>query len=481
MAEVLSAFRGLLSDEVLQRVTGSPLIGGNRIKILRNGEENYAEWEAAIASAQDTIHIEMYIVHNDKTGRHFRDLLVARAREGVRVKVLHDWLGSLRLLKRGLWKPLVDAGGKVRAANPPKFDTLLGWTSRDHRKLLIIDGSVAFIAGLCVGDAWVGDKEKRVVPWRDTGVAIYGPSVAYAEEAFEASWRLAGTPVAPRERPHAVEGSHEGDTALRIVATTPDVAGLYRLDLLVAATAKEYLWLADAYFLGNSPYIQALRSAAEDGVDVRLLVPHGSDLQWIGNVSRTTYRSLLEAGVRVFEWNGPMMHAKTAVCDGRLVRIGSTNLNIASWIGNWELDVVVEDRGLAEEMREFYREDLANSTEIVITGRNKVRPVRPLSPRGRRPTLTSGGKSVLAGVVKVSSTVNDVVTGRRRLSRTESASLLSIGAFLFLCGVVFLVLPRLIAYPLGVILGWAGIFFLVKSLQLRFGQPKRKRNRKKKE
>ncbi len=477
MADVFPGFRGLLSDDVLQRVTGSPLMGGNRVRILRDGSENYPEWEAAITEARRTIHLEMYVVHDDETGRRFRDLLAARANAGVKVRVLYDWLGSLNPLKGGLWKPLVEAGGEVRAANPPRLNTLLGWTSRDHRKLLTVDSSVAFISGLCVGNAWTGDKARRVAPWRDTGVAIYGPSVAHAEEAFAASWRLAGAPVPARERLSAQEIASQGDTALRIVATTPDVAGLYRLDLLVAATAKEYLWLADAYFLGNSPYIRALRSAAEDGVDVRLLVPQGSDLQWIGNVSRTMYRSLLESGVRVFEWNGPMMHAKTGVCDDRLVRIGSTNLNISSWMGNWELDVVIEDAGPAQEMREFYKEDLANSTEIVITGRNKVRPVKPLSPRGRRPTISSGGKSVLAGVVKVSSTVEDVVTGRRRLSKTEAASLLSIGAFLFLCAVVILVLPKLVAYPIGIALLWAGIFFLAKSLQLRFGKQKRKRKR----
>ncbi len=477
MADVFPGFRGLLSDDVLQRVTGSPLMGGNCVRILRDGSENYPEWEAAITEARRTIHLEMYVVHNDETGRRFRDLLAARANAGVKVRVLYDWLGSLNPLKGGLWKPLVEAGGEVRAANPPRLNTLLGWTSRDHRKLLTVDSSVAFISGLCVGNAWTGDKARRVAPWRDTGVAIYGPSVAHAEEAFAASWRLAGAPVPARERLSAQEIASQGDTALRIVATTPDVAGLYRLDLLVAATAKEYLWLADAYFLGNSPYIRALRSAAEDGVDVRLLVPQGSDLQWIGNVSRTMYRSLLESGVRVFEWNGPMMHAKTGVCDDRLVRIGSTNLNISSWMGNWELDVVIEDAGPAQEMREFYKEDLANSTEIVITGRNKVRPVKPLSPRGRRPTISSGGKSVLAGVVKVSSTVEDVVTGRRRLSKTEAASLLSIGAFLFLCAVVILVLPKLVAYPIGIALLWAGIFFLAKSLQLRFGKQKRKRKR----
>ena len=122
------------------------------------------------------------------------------------------------------------------------------------------------------------------------------------------------------------------------------------MDLLVAVAARERLWLTDAYFMATPPYRQALRSAALDGVDVRLLVPHGSDIEWIANVSRTMYRSLLEAGVRVFEWNGPMVHAKTAVADGRWTRIGSTNLNVSSWLGNWELDVGIEDEGIAREM-----------------------------------------------------------------------------------------------------------------------------------
>lgn len=481
MAEQFCGFGGLSFDDVLLRVTGSPIVGGNAVRILRNGKENYPEWEAAIESAQKTIHIEMYIIHNDTTGRHFRDLLVARARAGVKVRVLYDWFGSISILGKAMWRALVDAGGEVRAANPPSFSSLLGWTSRDHRKLLTVDRSVAFISGLCIGNAWVDDKTRHVAAWRDTGVVIRGPSVAYAEEAFAASWRLAGPPVPARELSRVAEITHQGNVNLRIVATSPEIAGLYRLDLLTAAVAKDYLWLADAYFLGNSPYIQALRSAAMNGVDVRLLVPRGSDLQWIGNVSRTMYRSLLEAGVRVFEWNGPMMHAKTAVCDDRMTRIGSTNLNIASWIGNWELDVVIEDAGLAVEMKEMFMEDLGNSTEIVITGLNKVRPARPLSPTGRRPALSSGGKSVLAGVVKVGATLNDAVTGRRRLGRTESASLLSIGWFLSLFAIAGIAFPKSIAYPLGAILGWAGVFFIVKSLQVRFGKtrPKRKQKRNK--
>ena len=479
MAEVSCGLGGLSFNDALLRVTGSPVVGENAVRILRDGKQNYPEWEAAIESAQKTIHIEMYIIHNDRTGRHFRDLLVARAGAGIKVRVLYDWFGSISTLGRGMWRALVDAGGEVRVVNPPGFGSLLGWASRDHRKLLTVDRSMAFISGLCIGDAWVGDGTKKGAPWRDTGVVIRGPAVAYAEEAFAAAWRLAGPSIPAREPGYAAEIAQEGDVSISIVATSPEFAGLYRLDLLAAAVAKDYLWLTDAYFLGTSPYIQALRSAAMDGVDVRLLVPRGSDIQWIANISRTMYRSLLEAGVRVFEWNGLMMHAKTAVCDDRMARVGSTNLNISSWIRNWELDVVIEDTGLAKEMKEMFVEDFRKSTEIVITGLNKVRPARPLAPTGRLIPASSGGKSVLAGVVKVGSALNDAVTGRRRLGRTESASLMSIGWFLFLFATAVVLFPKSIAYPLGAILGWAGIFFIVKSLQLRFGKTRPKRRRKK--
>ena len=133
----------------------------------------------------------------------------------------------------------------------------------------------------------------------------------------------------------------------------PNSVGLYRLEQLVAAGAREYLWLTDAYFIGTTMYVQSLRAAAQDGVDVRLLVPSASDIPIVSALSRANYRALLEAGVRVFEWNGPMIHAKTAVVDGKWARVGSTNLNIASFMGNWELDVTVEDERFAREMEEM--------------------------------------------------------------------------------------------------------------------------------
>jgi len=466
--------RALTADAFL-RASGAPLVHGNSLRILRDGEENYPEWLKAIESAEKTIHLEMYIIHNDQTGRRFRDLMAEKARQGVKVRVLYDWVGSAGPLAYRMWKPAREAGAEVRAANPPSMDSLLGWASRDHRKLLTIDGSLAFISGLCMGDAWAGDPSRGIPPWRDTGVEIRGPAVADAEVSFAEAWKTAGGSIPVAQISRRQNLPRAGNVSLRVVAASPDTASLYRLDLMVAASASKTLWLSDAYFIGTTAYLQALRSAALDGVDVRILVPHGSDIQWIANVSRTMYRVLLEAGVRIFEWNGPMMHAKTAVADGRWARIGSTNLNLASWLGNWELDVVIEDEKIGEQMGRMFLEDLDNATEIVLTPRNRVRLAQPRPATTRANQPSAGGKYVLSGVLRVGSAIQSTVKGHRPLSQTESSSHFTIALFIGILALICFFLPRVIAYPAGVLLAWAGLLLLVKALRTRFGKEARRK------
>ena len=163
------------------------------------------------------------------------------------------------------------------------------------------------------------------------------------------------------------------------------MAGLFRLDQLIAALARERLWLTDAYFVGLTPYVQALCAAARDGVDVRLLVPGASDIPVVSPLSRAGYRPLLESGVRVFEWNGSMLHAKSAVADARWARVGSTNLNVASFWANYELDVAVEDERVPGEVAEMYEQDLEHATEIVLARRNRVRRSTHGQRRRRQP------------------------------------------------------------------------------------------------
>src|SRR5215813_4490703 len=216
----LARRRRLLTEDAFQRVAGAPRVTGNRLVVLRDAAENYPAWIAAIESARHVIHLEMYIVHDDAVGRRFRDLLTEKARAGVRVRVLYDWLGSMRTIYSGLWTPLRAAGGEVRVANPPSLDGALGLISRDHRKLLTVDGAVAFISGLCIGDAWIGDAARGVSPWRDTGVQISGPAVADADMAFATAWVRAGDPVPEEDLPRREDIPAAGSVALHVIATS---------------------------------------------------------------------------------------------------------------------------------------------------------------------------------------------------------------------------------------------------------------------
>ncbi len=316
---------------------------------------------------------ESYSIHEDHTGNKFADVLIGKAREGVRVRLIYDWMGGFGKTSRRFWNRLRMAGVEVGCYNPPRPDRPLGWISRDHRKMVAIDGQVGFVTGLCVGRKWEGVPEKKIDPWRDTGLEVRGPAVADIEATFAQVWAMIGEAIPEDELVKRDDLPQAGEMSLRIVATLPVTASMFRVDQLVAALARKRLWLTDAYYAGTSAYMQALRGAAMDGVDVRLLVPNGTDIPILRPLSRAGYRPLLNAGVRVFEWNGTMVHAKTAVADGRWARVGSTNLNISSWVGNCELDVVIEDEVFAREMEEMYLQDLTNATEIVLDAKEKMR------------------------------------------------------------------------------------------------------------
>ena len=257
-----------------------------------------------------------------------------------------------------------------------------------------------------------------------------------------------------------------GTVMARVVASTPTTAQLYRLDQLIAAGARRSLWLTDAYFVGTTLYVQALKSAATDGVDVRLLVPGSSDVPFIGSLSRAGYRPLLEAGVRVFEWNGSMLHAKTAVADSRWARVGSTNLNLTSWIGNWELDVAVEDESFAKAMEAMYLDDLSHATEVVLTARRRVRLSQQREPRRRRPlTRTSGGRAA-AGALGVGSAVGAAITNHRVLGPAEARVMATAGLLLLVLSAVAMKWPRVVAIPLSVVLGWVALSLFSRAATL---------------
>jgi len=457
-----------LANQAFSRAAGAPLIGGNRVRLLKDARENYPAWLEAIGSAKRHIHFESYIIHEDNTGREFAEALIAKARECVRVRLIYDWMGGFGKTSRAFWNHLRAGGVEVRCYNPPRLDSPLGWLSRDHRKMLAVDGQVGFVTGLCVGRMWVGVPEKRIEPWRDTGVEVRGPSVAEIEQAFAAVWAMMGEPIPETELIGRDALARAGDMSLRVVASEPATAGLFRVDQLVAALAKNRLWLTDAYYAGTTAYVQALRAAAKDGVDVRLLVPNGTDIPILRPLSRAGYRPLLEAGVRVFEWNGTMLHAKTAAADSNWARVGSTNLNVASWLGNCELDVMVEGESFAREVEEMYLQDLENATEVVLDAKQKVRA--PGEPPHPHPVLTSGGGSggrAAAGALRIGNAVGAAFTNKRVLEPVESRIMLTVGVALLASAILFAKFPRVLVYPIIVVCVWIAVALLYKGYKLR--------------
>jgi len=251
-----------------------------------------------IAGAERWVHFENYIIRADGTGRRFAEALAERARAGVRVRVLYDALGSIGTSGR-YWRSLRRAGVDVRAFHPLLSARFLDAMFRDHRKLVVADGARAMIGGLCIGDEWAGDLPRRRRPWRDTMVTVSGPAAAAADGTFARIWERAGAPL-PADELEA-DPVECGPGAVRVVAGAPGRARMYRAVQFLAASARQRLWITDAYLIAPPPLYAALLDAARDGVDVRLLVPGTSDLAVLRNFTRVGYRELLHAGARIFD------------------------------------------------------------------------------------------------------------------------------------------------------------------------------------
>lgn len=458
-----------IAERAVSRAAGAPLVAGNDVRLLLDAQANYDAWLAAIAAAEHVIYFENYIIAPDATGRLFRDALAEKARRGVKVRVLQDWLGSLRA-GRKFWAPLINAGGIIRVHNPFRFESPLGWLSRDHRKSMVVDGHTGFVSGICISDRWLGDPKRGVEPWRDTGVEVRGPAVTDLLAAFAQMWAENGRKLDDEEFAELAPPQERGDIHVRVIATAPNLAGVYRLDLLVSALAQKRLWLTDAYFAGMPAYIQALRAAARDGVDVRLLVPGGSDLPWLRPLTTAGYRPLLEAGVRVFEWNGSMLHAKTAVADGRWARVGSTNLNLASWMTNHELDLAIEDNGFAALMEKTYERDLEHATEVVLRARKRVRLPKADDARSK-----PGGGSMAratAGALRLGRTVGAAMMNRRVFASDEARTIFWVAPVPLVFAILAIFFPRLFAWPLAFLLIWASIALWLRAGKLRKGSKK---------
>lgn len=469
-----------VAERAMLRASDARQVRGNAARLLVDGPEAFRAWERAIGVAERWIHLENYVIRDDRTGRAFRELLAERARAGVRVRVLYDWLGCWATPAR-FWRPLRDAGAEVRAFAPPSARDPLNFFRRDHRKVVVVDGSYASVAGMCIGDEWGGDPASGVPPWRDTGVEFRGPVAAAIDRAFARSWAFAGPPLSPDEVPDPNTVERVGDVAVRVVEGEPGRSRIYRLSQFVAVGVERRLWMTDPYFVAPPAMTEALAAAARDGVDVRVIVPAYNNWPMVGGMSRAGYRPLLEAGVRLFEWEGPMIHAKTAVADGVWSRIGSSNMNLASLLGNWEMDVAVLDRGFAEEMEALFLRDLASSVEIALatpvrvtaTGRRERRATdrqmvenpqegggaeRASAREARRRAFRGGGVGRTMGrLARAGSMLGRALVGQRTIGREDRGWIGALSLILFTASVLGFWFPRLVGWPVAFLLFWMGV------------------------
>ena len=389
-------------QRAFERVSDAPLREGNRLSLLKNGPQTYDEWLEEIGRAKKWIHLENYIFKDDGVGYRFAEALKEKVADGVAVRVLYDWYGSMDT-PESLWRELRAVGVDVRVFNPFSLSAPLEVFLRDHRKSLAVDGEYGSVGGVCIADQWVERSPATGLYYRDTAVRFRGPAVADLEVAFARVWDRSGTPLPTEERPEAEGLEPAGEEAARLVIQEPGKMRIVRMLQIVAAAAKERLWITDAYFMAGPHLNQALMSAARDGVDVRLLLPATNDLPLVGTISCAGYRQLLESGVRIFEYGGLMMHAKTTVTDGWSSRVGSTNLNVTGLLTDWEVDLIVENRSFGAKMEEMFEEDLADSREVRLGGtarRPRPEPA-PHCPRKTPPPTRLGreplGREQLAG------------------------------------------------------------------------------------
>ena len=465
----------------MDRATGAGSIGGNQLRLQFDGSSTFEAWLEAIDGARRFVHFENYILRDDRVGRAFRDALVAKAREGVPVRVLFDWVGCWATPRR-YWKPFREAGVEVRAFNRPSVRDPLGLFQRDHRKLVCVDAEVAFVGGFCVGVEWAGSGLDA--PWRDTGIEVRGPAAVAAAHAFERIWSEVGSAIPEHQLSDLTERAAVGDTPVWLIEGEPGRSRVYRTLSLVAAHSRETLWITDPYFVAPRPVTEALMAAARDGVDVRILLPGHNNWPWVGSLSRGGYRPLLDAGVRLFEWQGPMIHAKTAVADGVWCRVGSSNLNAASLLGNWEIDIGVLDEDLASQMEGLFMADLASSIEIVLPRRHQMLqkesvaagggpPKHPLEPVGslperlerqirarvdrNRPRAAGSTGWRLADLVRAGTAFGGALAGRRSLGREDRTVLGTVAVGVLVLAGLSMAFPWVVGWLIGIILGWLGL------------------------
>jgi cardiolipin synthase len=360
----------------VEAAVAAPLVLGNHAELLVDGPQTHAAMLEAIEAAHDHINLETYILEDGEPGERFARALARKRAEGVAVHVMYDSMGSRETPPEYI-QGLRDAGITVcefNPVNPLKSGKRWRLNNRDHRKILVVDGKVGFTGGINISSTYASSSfvgRGRRMPtdkdgWRDTHVKVRGPVVAQLQRLFLDSWHRWNCEMLPGN--YFPAPNREGEMAMRVVAADP-LTGLsetYPVLLSAIRHAQSRVWLTYGYFVPDDEIEGVLCDAARRGVDVQLVLPGFSDFWLPLAAGQAHYEALLQAGIRIFQHNDALLHAKTAVIDGVWSSVGSSNMDWRSFVHNFEADVLVLDGGFAKEMERLFRVDAAAAEEVTL-------------------------------------------------------------------------------------------------------------------
>jgi cardiolipin synthase len=345
----------------------SYLTGNNKVDILLNGEQKFPEVLLAMQQARHHIHIEYYIFEDDEIGNAIKDVLIEKARAGVKVRLIYDDFGS-RSIRKKVIPELREAGVEAYPFYRVLFIALANRLNyRNHRKIIVIDGCIGFTGGINVSDRYINNGHADQVFWRDTHVKITGTGAFYLQYLFICDWNFcADEPLAPQTSFFHELRENAGDAVVQIAASGPDSDNPTILFSLIQAIgmAEEEILITTPYFIPGESLLDALVVAALSGVKVILLVPEKSDSRMVAAAGRSYYGDLLNAGVEIYQYEKGFIHSKTMVSDQQLSVIGTANMDNRSFELNFEVNAVVYDNDTAAEMTRIFYQDLKESKKI---------------------------------------------------------------------------------------------------------------------
>jgi cardiolipin synthase len=348
----------------------------NDVEILLNGERTFDAIEKALHDATDYIHMEYFSVASDELGTRIKNLLIDRARAGVKVRVLYDAVGSWHV-GRAFLKELQDAGVEIYPFMPTAFARFRSTiNNRDHRKIVVADGRVGFVGGLNIGDMYLG-RDPKMGNWRDTHIQITGEAVRELNRAFLSHWdQCTAKYMDYREFSYAPAGEMEGAPLTVTIATSgpgKDFRAIADGYFHMIVSAQKRIWITTPYLVPGASISEALSIAAKSGIDVRILIPSKADHTLVFWASQFNVDQLLQSGIRIFSYQDGFIHAKTALMDESVVSVGTTNLDLRSLEVNYEVQAFIQSRDVAKKFEHTFLDDLKKSEEETLAKR-RARP-----------------------------------------------------------------------------------------------------------